>query len=45
VGPASRQGTPKAVSRFLFPRWSNALLPFVLVVGAVAPLYAEMFVA
>ena len=33
------------MSRFLFPRWSNALLPFVLVVGAVAPLYAVMFVA
>ena len=33
------------MSRFLFPRWSNALLPFVLVVGAVLPLYAAMFVA
>lgn len=33
------------MSRFLFPRWSNALLPFALVVGAIAPLYAVMFVA
>ncbi len=33
------------MSRFLFPRWTNALLPFVLVLGAVAPLYAVMFVA
>lgn len=33
------------MSRFLFPRWSNALLPFALVMGAVAPLYALMFVA
>jgi hypothetical protein len=33
------------MSRFLFPRWSNALLPFVLVVGAVAPLYATLLVA
>ncbi len=33
------------MSRFLFPRWSNALLPFALVVGAIAPLYALMFVA
>jgi hypothetical protein len=29
------------MSRFLFPRWSNALLPFVLVVGAIAPLYGR----
>jgi hypothetical protein len=42
---ASFLRTPQAVSRFLFPRWTNALLPFVLVVGAVAPLYAVMFVA
>ncbi|MBM4112733.1 MAG: cytochrome c3 family protein [Phycisphaerae bacterium] len=33
------------MSRFLFPRWSNALLPALLVVGAVLPLYAVMFVA
>ena len=33
------------MSRFLFPRWSNALLPFVLVVGAVAPLYVTLLVA
>lgn len=33
------------MSRFLFPRWSNALLPTLLVVGAVLPLYAVMFVA
>jgi len=33
------------MSRFLFPRWSNALLPTILVVGAVLPLYAVMFVA
>ena len=33
------------MSRFLFPRWSNALLPFVLVVGAVAPLYMTLLVA
>ena len=33
------------MSRFLFPRWSNALLPFVLVVGAIAPLYVTLLVA
>ena len=33
------------MSRFLFPRWSNALLPFILVVGATAPLYAVLIVA
>ncbi|MBX3354656.1 MAG: cytochrome c3 family protein [Phycisphaeraceae bacterium] len=33
------------MSRFLFPRWSNALLPVLLVTGAVLPLYAVMFVA
>jgi len=33
------------MSRFLFPRWSNALLPVILVTGAVLPLYAVMFVA
>lgn len=33
------------MSRFLFPRWSNALLPVILITGAVLPLYAVMFVA
>ena len=33
------------MSRFLFPKWSNALLPTLLVVGALLPLYAVMFVA
>lgn len=37
--------TEQTMSRFLFPRWSNALLPFVLVVGAVAPLYVTLLVA
>jgi hypothetical protein len=30
---------------YVFPRWSNLLLPTVLVVGAVAPLYAVFVVA
>ncbi len=33
------------MSRFLFPRWSNALLPTIIIVGAIMPLYAVMFVA
>lgn len=33
------------MSRFLFPRWSNALLPTLMVVGALLPLYVVMFVA
>ncbi|MFO0828049.1 MAG: cytochrome c3 family protein [Phycisphaerales bacterium] len=33
------------MSRFLFPRWSNLLLPTLLVVGAVVPLYAVFFVS
>ncbi|MSQ90814.1 MAG: cytochrome C [Phycisphaerales bacterium] len=33
------------MSRFLFPRWTNALLPFVLIAGAITPLYAAFFVA
>jgi hypothetical protein len=33
------------MSRFLFPRWSNALLPFLLVAGATLPLYAALLVA
>ena len=33
------------MSRFLFPRWSNALLPALAVVGALLPLYVVMFVA
>ncbi|MBL9150260.1 MAG: cytochrome c3 family protein [Phycisphaerae bacterium] len=33
------------MSRFLFPRWSNLLLPTLLMVGAVVPLYAVLFVA
>jgi hypothetical protein len=30
---------------FVFPRWSNLLLPGALLIGAVAPLYAVMLVA
>ncbi|MFO0961821.1 MAG: cytochrome c3 family protein [Phycisphaerales bacterium] len=33
------------MSRFLFPRWSNALLPFLIITGAVAPLYVALVVA
>jgi hypothetical protein len=33
------------MSRFLFPRWSNLLLPTLLAVGAVMPLYAVFLVA
>jgi hypothetical protein len=33
------------MSRFLFPKWSNALLPAVLVIGGLIPLYVVMFVA
>lgn len=33
------------MSRFLFPQWSNLLLPTLLVVGAIMPLYAVFFVA
>ncbi|HJO15263.1 MAG TPA: cytochrome c3 family protein, partial [Phycisphaerales bacterium] len=30
---------------FVFPRWSNLLLPAVVLVGATAPLYAAFIVA
>ena len=33
------------MSRFLFPRWSNALLPLLVVVGGIMPLYVVFFVA
>ncbi len=33
------------MSRFLFPRWSNAFLPLVIILGAIAPLYVGLFVA
>ena len=33
------------MSRFLFPKWSNLLLPTLLLVGAIMPLYAVFFVA
>ena len=33
------------MSRFLFPRWSNGLLPVIVLVGAVMPIYAVYFVA
>jgi hypothetical protein len=33
------------MSRFLFPKWSNLLLPTLLIVGAIMPLYAVFFVA
>ena len=33
------------MSRFLFPRWSNALLPLLAIVGGIAPLYVAFFVA
>ena len=33
------------MSRFLFPRWTNAILPFILVTGAILPLYAAFVVA
>jgi hypothetical protein len=33
------------MSRFLFPQWSNLLLPTLIVVGAIMPLYAVFFVA
>ena len=33
------------MSRFVFPRWSNLLLPTIIVVGAVAPLYVVLVVA
>ena len=32
------------MSRFLFPRWSNAFLPLVIILGAIAPLYVGLFV-
>ena len=33
------------MSRYVFPRWSNLLLPSIIIVGAIAPLYAAMMVA
>jgi len=33
------------MSRFLFPRWSNLLLPTILLLGAVVPLYVAFIVA
>jgi hypothetical protein len=33
------------MSRFLFPRWSNLLLPTIFLVGATLPVYAIFFVA
>lgn len=33
------------MSRFLFPRWSNAIMPLVAVVGAIAPLYIVFLLA
>src|SRR6188508_2623283 len=33
------------MSRYLFPRWSNMLLPALLAVGAIMPLYAALVVA
>ncbi len=33
------------MSRFLFPKWSNLLLPGLILAGAVAPLYAVFVVA
>ena len=33
------------MSRFLFPRWSNALLPLIVIVGGIMPLYVVLFVA
>jgi hypothetical protein len=33
------------MSRFLFPRWSNLLLPTIIMVGALMPLYAVFIVA
>ncbi len=33
------------MSRFLFPRWSNALLPLIVVVGGIMPIYVLYFVA
>ena len=30
---------------YVFPRWSNLLLPTVLVAGAIAPLYMVLVVA
>jgi formate-dependent nitrite reductase cytochrome c552 subunit len=33
------------MSRFLFPRWSNLLLPTIILAGATIPLYAVFFVA
>ncbi|MDZ4754766.1 MAG: cytochrome c3 family protein [Phycisphaerae bacterium] len=33
------------MSRFLFPKWSNLLLPTLLLVGAILPMYAVFFVA
>lgn len=33
------------MSRYVFPRWSNLLLPTILVVGLLAPLYVALMVA
>ena len=33
------------MSRFLFPKWSNALLPLIALVGATVPVYVLYFVA
>jgi len=33
------------MSRFLFPKWSNLLLPGLMAAGAIVPLYAVFFVA
>lgn len=36
---------PPPVSRFLFPRWTNLVLPLILIVGATAPIYMAFVVA
>ena len=33
------------MSRFLFPRWTNQILPFLIVTAAIAPLYGAFVVA
>jgi hypothetical protein len=33
------------MSRFLFPRWSNLLLPTIILAAATIPVYAIFFVA
>ena len=44
-GLAMSKGRGSIVSRFLFPRWSNSLLPVAVVVGGIMPVYVLYLVS